>query len=361
MFEAHAQVYIYRITLLVVVFLFALLLPFSRPDVRRGIVGGRGLLFLLSLFCICFIGIRDWRVEEVFVDSVRYAASYLFYLSGYVPNMGEVKDVGYESFALFCANLGLSVDVFFLLCACLYVVPLAVVARRLSPGHCVVVFLMIITSMSFYNYGVNGIRNGIATSLLLLAIVNYQRSKLSFWVLAVLGALFHKSVLLPMLAYVVADRLPKVKWYAAAWLLAIPLSFVAFQVFSEWLLGISFIADRAENYLTGEADADKFSQVGFRYDFLLYSAMPIVVGAYFYFKRHFRDVAYERLLCCYLMANTVWVVINQVPYSNRFAYLSWFLMPLIIVYPFVYCPGIHYRYSKIGLLLLGYYVFTLIV
>ena len=61
------------------------------------------------------------------------------------------------------------------------------------------------------------------------------------------------------------------------------------------------------------------------------------------------------------MANTVWVVINQVPYSNRFAYLSWFLMPLIIVYPFVYCPGIHYRYSKIGLLLLGYYVFTLIV
>ena len=149
MFEAHAQVYIYRITLLVVVFLFALLLPFSRPDVRRGIVGGRGLLFLLSLFCICFIGIRDWRVEEVFVDSVRYAASYLFYLSGYVPNMGEVKDVGYESFALFCANLGLSVDVFFLLCACLYVVPLAVVARRLSPGHCVVVFLMIITSMSF--------------------------------------------------------------------------------------------------------------------------------------------------------------------------------------------------------------------
>ena len=102
MFEAHAQVYIYRITLLVVVFLFALLLPFSRPDVRRGIVGGRGLLFLLSLFCICFIGIQDWRVEEVFVDSVRYAASYLFYLSGYVPNMGEVKDVGYESFALLC-------------------------------------------------------------------------------------------------------------------------------------------------------------------------------------------------------------------------------------------------------------------
>jgi hypothetical protein len=43
------------------------------------------------------------------------------------------------------------------------------------------------------------------------------------------------------------------------------------------------------------------------------------------------------MLNTYLLANAVWVLLIHASFSNRFAYLSWFMMPWLLVYPFL--PG----------------------
>ena len=70
--------------------------------------------------------------------------------------------------------------------------------------------------------------------------------------------------------------------------------------------------------------------IGFRWDFLLYGSVPILEGIYFVFKRKYNNQFYCILLSTYILTNAFWVLINEVPFSDRFAYLSWFMMPLLL-------------------------------
>ena len=76
-----------------------------------------------------------------------------------------------------------------------------------------------------------------------------------------------------------------------------------------------------------------FSHTGFRWDFLLYSMMPIVLGYYVVIKRGIQDRTYTILLNTYTLANAFWVMVIRANYSNRFAYLSWFMYPIVLAYP----------------------------
>jgi hypothetical protein len=46
-------------------------------------------------------------------------------------------------------------------------------------------------------------------------------------------------------------------------------------------------------------------------------------------------------------------------FSNRFAYLSWFIYPLVIAYPLANLPVWKEQDQKIGVILLAYCGFTL--
>ena len=45
-------------------------------------------------------------------------------------------------------------------------------------------------------------------------------------------------------------------------------------------------------------------------------------------------------------------------YSNRFAYLSWFIYPIVIAYPLINLPVWEDQDRKTGLILLAYVSFT---
>ena len=74
-------------------------------------------------------------------------------------------------------------------------------------------------------------------------------------------------------------------------------------------------------------------QVGFRVDFIIYSLTPIIIGYYFIFKKKFRDNFYTLLYNSYILTNIFWILVIRANYTYRFAYLSWFMMPFIMVYP----------------------------
>jgi len=91
--------------------------------------------------------------------------------------------------------------------------------------------------------------------------------------------------------------------------------------------------DRLHHYIANDTQAHQFSHTGFRFDFLIYSMMPIILGYYIIYKRGIRDKTYELLLNTYTLSNAFWVMVIRAPFSNRFAYLSWFMYPIVLAYP----------------------------
>ena len=107
----------------------------------------------------------------------------------------------------------------------------------------------------------------------------------------------------------------------------------------------------------------QFSQTGFRWDFLLYSSMPIIMGWYIIFKRRIKvDFNYILLLGVYIYSNAFWVMVIRASFSNRFAYLSWFIYPLVLAYPLLKFPIWKKKQGlRTGLILLAHFGFTFVM
>ena len=82
-----------------------------------------------------------------------------------------------------------------------------------------------------------------------------------------------------------------------------------------------------------EEDAISGVSTGFRWDFLFYSIWPIVMTWYLTMYRKFKDKTFNVIANTYILCNAFWIMVIRATFSNRFAYLSWFLYPLVIAYP----------------------------
>lgn len=208
--------------------------------------------------------------------------------------------------------------------------------RRLTPNNVLVSFLFCLGAFSFFTYGVNGIRNGLACSIILLMlsfITGNKREKIVAAALAFIAFNIHRSTALPILMS--ALSLLYIRNFKTAyifWILSIFISLVAGGAVSSIFVGLGF-DDRLQSYMVSTPKEDVFSHTGFRWDFLIYSMMPIVLGYYIVIKRGIRDRKYELLLNTYTLCNAFWVMVIRASYSNRFAYLSWFMYPVVLAYP----------------------------
>ncbi len=98
----------------------------------------------------------------------------------------------------------------------------------------------------------------------------------------------------------------------------------------------------------------------FRWDFLLYSSMPILIGAYTLFVRKIYNNTYLILLGTYMYANSFWILVIRGLFSNRFAYLSWFIYPIVLAYPILNLPVFEKNHSlKASWILLAHLGFTI--
>src|SRR5690606_22788838 len=145
----------------------------------------------------------------------------------------------------------------------------------------------------------------------------------------------HKSMLLPTVAYIMSRVYKNPTAYFAGWFVCIPLSLAAGGAFESFFASSGLVEDdRLAAYLGGESlDLLHEIKVGFRWDFLIYSATGAFAGLYFIVKHKFEDATYKLLYCTYLTANAVWILVIRANFSNRFAYLSWFMLAALIIYP----------------------------
>ena len=60
----------------------------------------------------------------------------------------------------------------------------------------------------------------------------------------------------------------------------------------------------------------------------------------------------------YILANTFWILVIRANFSDRFAYLSWFIYSAVLIYPLVTNPKIVQNSSKwVSLIILGLTLF----
>ena len=79
----------------------------------------------------------------------------------------------------------------------------------------------------------------------------------------------------------------------------------------------------------------------------------IAVG---FFKRALFGVDPFQCLC-----NAFWIMVIRSAFSNRFAYLSWFIYPIVIAYPLVNLRVWDDQDRKTGWILLSYVGFTAVM
>lgn len=294
-----------------------------------------GIMLPYAILFIIFVGLRPVN-GYYFGDTGNYALGYQHAKSTplFLWTSGRSERVfGYLMWA--CSKV-MPVQWFFLIVEILYIVPMIVAVRKLAPNESGAMLLFAMTSFSFFTYGTNGIRNGMACSLIILAIALLSdRNLLGYIGAAVLATIAfgcHRSTALPILCSAVCLFYKNTKGIIAFWVFSIFISLVAGGPVESFFTGLGF-DDRMVSYGSANVNEAYFSHTGFRWDFLLYSCVPILLGWYVIVERGLEDATYSFLLNTYILCNSFWVMMIRASYSNRFAYLSWFLYPIVLAYP----------------------------
>lgn len=316
------------------------------------------VLFYFILFVI-FIGNRPVS-GLYFGDTFNYALMYDNFVSG-VNTLDEASKEWVFTWLMYHCSKVMDVHGFFLIMDILYVFPVLWACYRLIPNHYILMFLFCMGAFSFFTYGTNGIRNGFACSLIVAALPYINSNfvnKVIAGLLCFIAFNIHRSTALPIVCMLVSLFVKDTRYVIGWWLFSIILSLVAGGTIEIFFSKLGF-DDRLSSYATDNSADAMFSSTGFRWDFLLYSAMPIVLGYYVVFIRKIWDKNYLLLLNTYILCNSFWVMMIRASYSNRFAYLSWFMYALVLAYPCLNLPIWKNQGSKTALIFMGHLGFTL--
>jgi glucan phosphoethanolaminetransferase (alkaline phosphatase superfamily) len=147
------------------------------------------------------------------------------------------------------------------------------------------------------------------------------------------------------------------KLTVAFWILSIFLSLFVGDSLETFFANLGF-DDRLNNYITSEDDNEMFSSVDFRWDFLLYGMMPIILGWHVVVKKRVSDKTYLMLLNTYVLCNSFWIMLIRASFSARFAYLSWFIYPMLLAYPLLKLPVWRKQGEKLNWIMLANIGFT---
>jgi len=324
----------------------------ASPDNSLQKKGSRFFIPLMLCLGLTFwMGLRP--ISGAFGDTVNYAMEYARMDIHHI-SMDWSGEWLWQWLMNGCKAAGLSISAVFTIIAAGYVLSSFWAVYRFMPDDPMLGVVFLLTSLMFFPFGVNGLRNGLACHLVLLGTCFLLEDKWLPGTLLCLAALgFHRSVLLPIATILFGIFLMRnVRYAILFWISSIFLSLVAGELISSFFIRLGF-DDRMAQYVTN-SDMSQFSRSGFRWDFLLYSAAPVVMAWYVCLHKKLQDNWYNVICTAYCLCNAFWVMVIRSAFSNRFAYLSWFLYPIVIAYPLVNMPIQEEQDRLTGWILLAY-------
>lgn len=319
--------------------------------------------YTVLLYAVLYIFVIGFRpVSIAFGDMTVYAKGFRDF-SGMVEMKAFNRDSLFYTFMWLCSHV-MSVRWFFFIVEIIYVVPIIIACHRLFYRNSDIGLLFCLSAFSFFSYSVNGLRNGIALSLVFLAITFIQGNildKIICGIISFFAISMHASAALPVVCMLIACIIKKPRFLFYFWASSIIISLIGGNTVANLFASLGF-DDRITDYIHPDVEEDLYTVNGFRWDFLLYSAAPILLGWYIIVKRKIIDSTYFLLLGTYILANAFWIMVIRAEFSNRFAYLSWFLYPIVLAYPLLKLkiwPKTQGR--KAAVIMAAHYAFTFIM
>lgn len=311
---------------------------------------------LSVVLCIYFILIIAFFPIGSGGDKERYRD-----LFNFVFNIQWDKDIAWYYYTLLCKYLFDSTVLYFILTAFIYIYGYFRFVKTYIPSKYTYYFLLTtFGSLGFVSYGVNTMRAGVALSFLLLAL-SYRRNVFYYYILLFLSVYVHKSMLIPVVAFIITTYINNTRIYICLWCVCVVISFFNLSFISSFIQNIFVDTDvRVMEYLT-QTENELYVKSGFRTDFLLYSVIPIITGYYYLFNKEFKSLFYQQFYNVYLVTNSFWLLVIRIPFADRFAYLSWFLYPFIMLYPLLVKKIIPQQYTKIIMIMGGLILFNFVL
>lgn len=314
---------------------------------------GTRTLWVLPVALGVWIGLRP--ISSYFVDMVNYDLFYKVFALGHDYTFRwDTENVVFDNLFYWMGSHEWAVGVFFLTVSCVYFLGTFAALRRMFPYDTTFAYVAFLGAFSTFSYGTNGIKAGMAAAVFLLALAYWGRP---VWciVLLLLSIGCHHSMIVPVAAFGAAWLVPRPRWAAALWVLCMVLALAHVTYFQE--IFSSNASEHANEYLKFD-DTAWGGKSGFRWDFVLYSAVPVVT-AFMALARGYRSRFFNTVFTTYLITNAVWMLCMYVPFNNRIAYLSWLLYPVILVYPYLDRPFMRHQYRMAGALLVLQLLFLL--
>ena len=315
----------------------------------------------LSILLALFIGFRP-ITGYCFGDTLVYTSEYQYYEGiEYIFNPLAQNKI-WDNLFNWWRSEQLGISNFFVVIAFIYFGCTLLACRKFFNRDQYIAFLVFLASFSTFSYATNGIKAGAAGAIFLLGLSYYRK-----WIIGIPLILiswgFHHSMTLPIVAFAIAYIYRNSKFYYYVWIVCLIISALHITFFQS--LFASMAEDQGDTSGMGylmSSSADAWGGgVGFRIDFVIYSAMPILVWYYAMFKKKLKlSDTYKMLLNIYMLTNSVWMLCMYAQYTNRIAYLSWFMFPIVLIYPFLkenWGPMRYQTLSKVVLANLGFTLF----
>ena len=336
--ELHLHSEVFRGVLTATALLYALIIWCRQRDLSPKVSFRLAAIF--ALFCLVWLATcpviwdspsdrNSWATT--FEWAREYAESIRPYLS--------MRDPVWQAFKYLCTRI-MDYRGWFLITALLYVGSYFLASCRLCRRNVAAMFIAVTGGFAFYSYGVNAVRAGVSLALIFLSYT-YTEEKWKMFACMAAALCAHFSSGIPACAMLLSlpiitrkcDRQQTIKRLGLLFILWIAIMTVSGLFGREVTDCFNRIASGTDrlSYLANRPDCGY--RTGFRVDFILFSLFPIVVSAFYLLICKYRSFVYCRILSAYLLANTFWLPVIRVPFTDRFAYLSWFLMPFLLISP----------------------------
>lgn len=292
-------------------------------------------IVLFAIILIFLIGLRPLEngMAWQWVDTGNYYRSYLQIEGDYFYFDSKATNLIWDNLFNFWASNRWNISYLFLIGDAIYFGCTYLACRKLFPHDTTAAYLVFLGAFSTYSYSFNGVKAGIAAALFLMALAYYEIRLISV-VFVLLSWGFHHSMQMPVAAYILTLFFKSPKWYFYGWAFCVVMALLHVSAFQE--LFADYTDESGQGYLLKTEGEDFGGAGGFRFDFLLYSAVPVYFGYIFIMKEE-RQISnlYRTIMNMYLCTNGIWCLCMYASYCNRIAYLSWFMYPILLVYPFL--------------------------
>lgn len=331
-----------------------------------------GSFALIMLFSIYLFKKREWEYIDskyrfatltvilliVFFGTFpyEYAADRLRYVRELTNLTTTYKgDPVWWFYTMVCGKF-LSGYAWLILTAAIYVLGFYYYSKEKHEGLACVMMMGFLGFLFFKAYAVNTMRAGIASAIIFYALTLYEKNLKVFLLLLFVAINTHFSVTLTVAALLLSRYYQNTRIYFFFWVLCVPISYFSGTYFQQ--LFEPFLADYSEKATGYLIQADQRYKSGFRWDFVFYSVMPVVMGYYYIFKKQIEDTFYLNIFNSYLIANAFWILVIRANFSDRMAYLSWMFVPILLLYPVLKYEVWERQNVKIACILIAQELFT---